>query len=723
MTAMGAAPAQGSGFKQVRHDRPVPFFRTVDSVEALAAFDAALRRRLPGEVWDYIVEPVFDGIPVALRYEAGRLVRAVTGGDGEIGEDVTAACPLVGELPRLLPDVPPLVELDGVVTLTREAFRRANRREEETGRGAFAALGHACLTLLRAAVPQSLADGAERTISPYGPLPQADLPVFVVERCVKMAEERFPAHAERVARLQRWGFKTAPWRRLCIDLPMVNEAINEVSAFRGGFPFAVRGAVVRMSRRDLADRLGTVGGFSQEGVVVACPAASAETRLRGITVRVARTGILVPVAEIEPVSLSGETVLRAVFPNMAVWDRSGFGVGDRVRIVNVGDALPLLTERLEGTGRPVPPPQRCPVCGEAVTRRDGETALRCENLACPARCAGLVRQLVSANGLDIPLMDEPLIQALIDRGWVREPLDLFALTPGRLAELEREGVPVGGGVLRGEPKKVLDALDAARRLPLHRWLYAAGIPGLGVADAERIAALHPSFSALAGSTVFARLARLETLAARTDAWEGQGDETVPEGERQASFNRLCGEIGVLGDELAAAGAVARIPGTALPPRYAFSVKSQTAKAVGAFFASAYGQRFAARLAALGIDPKRRETVGDAGHLKEVTFVLNGNFSVPRETYQRRIVAAGGWVQDAVVPGTCYLVAGNGTDATKTRKARALGGEVIDEAGLLALLLGNAVPVTPRPQPRETGNRRPPRKREKRAEGFHQDELF
>ena len=703
-------PQPTSSFRQVRHEQPVRAVPEVRTEADLAAFDASLRRLVPDDVWDYVVEPAFEGIPVVIRYEEGRLVRAVTQGNGEIGDDVTDGIRACGWALHALADAPALMELRGMVCLTRDAFQEVNHQAEESGCGPFSDAADACRAALRA------------QMSAKSSRPSFDI---LVDTCCRVKGRTFATHAEMAGCFQRWGLKTAPWQRLCMDIPMAVAAIEELAAIRHTFPFAVRGAVIRMSRCEPADRVERAAGSSQAARIWVYPPVCAETRLVGVAARVGRTGVLMPVAELDPVPLADVTVHQAAMPEGVARDLL---IGDRVRVLYAGDSLPVvsavLTDRRDGTEQPFSPPTVCPACGEPVVRREGETVLRCGNLACPARRIGRLLQFVSVNGLDLPFITGEVARTLVEGGVVEDPLDLFALTPGRLAQLRLGSAPTEGeSGARRDARDLLDALDAARRLPLHRWLYAVGIPEVGVKDADPIASLHPSFSALAASPVITGLIRLDALTARASEWAETLADPIQEAERQIRFNRLCGEIGVLGDELVAAGGAARIPGTALPPRYASAIRIEAARAVAAFFASDYGQCFAARLAALRIDPKRREPAQETGRLAHLIFVLTGTFSVPRETYSAKIMAAGGWVQAAVTPQTRYLVAGNGTDATKTRKARALGVEVIDEAELLALLLGNAIPVAPHPPAPEPPRRRPAKKKEKSADGFRQDELF
>ena len=295
-------------------------------------------------------------------------------------------------------------------------------------------------------------------------------------------------------------------------------------------------------------------------------------------------------------------------------------------------------------------PSACPVCGGPVARAEGEVAVRCVNPACPAQLQRLLEHFAGRNALDLKALGGRIADILVEKGVVRHPLDLFELDFSALADLD-----VGEA---GSPRKfgknalnLRDAVDAARALPLDRWLFAIGIPNVGVTVAKDIAAEHEKFSDLAGSAVLRGVVE-------NDAKKGK-------------------------------------------ERKILAIKAEAAKAVLSFFESPYGSAFAERMRSLGIDPRRteKETVKTSGPLVGAGCVLTGSLSRPRGEYAKLIELAGGIVQSAVTSKTRYLIAGANVGATKTEKARSLGTEVIDEARLLELLGGvSAAPETPPPVP-------------------------
>ncbi|OQC23435.1 MAG: DNA ligase [Verrucomicrobia bacterium ADurb.Bin070] len=524
----------------------------------------------------------------------------------------------------------------------------------------------------------------------------------------------FPTHSGLLQRLAGWGFRTPPWLRLCVDIQAVLAAIDELEALRHTFPFEIDGAVVKVNRRDLYERLGSTAKSPRWARAFKYEPERAETRIWKITVQVGRTGVLTPVAELEPVLLAGSEIARATLHNADEIARKDIRVGDRVWVVKAGDVIPaiesVLTEKRSGEECAFTMPETCPECGGPVARQSEEVAHRCINPACPAQRVCRLQHFASRDALDIRAIGGKVAEALVAQELVQDPLDLFALTLPQL-EAFRIGDETSGTRRFGKnAQTALEALDAARTLPLDRWLFATGIPNVGVTVAEQIAAAHARFSDLAASPILHAVLRLAELYDEAAAVNPRSTLNRPKDDaerdaRQARFNRVCGEIGVTGDQLVAAGVAAKTPGSALPPLYSSVIKTEAARSVLAYFSSDYGQRYLARLRELGIDPQakaRPQRAADAP-LAGMTFVLTGTLTQPRALTAEQIKAAGGIVQDAVTKQTRYLVAGENVGATKISKARSLGTTVIDEAGLLALLAGTAsaanAPDTPRAAPK------------------------
>ncbi len=682
---VGGAPI--AAFKQVRHDPPMMSLDKTHSRDDLVDFDAFLRRQLPGQVWDYVVEPKIDGVAFSLLYEKGLLVRAATRGNGEIGDDITANARTIRSIPLSISGAPDLLEVRGEVYMTRAGFAALNRREEEAGRAPFMN-------------PRNAAAGSLKQLDPRE-VSRRPLDA-VLYACGAVKGVEFSTHGSLLQRLADWGFKTPPWTRLCVDIRAVLAAIAELEQLRHAFPFEIDGAVVKVNRRDLYPLLGATAKSPRWARAFKYEPERAETRIWKITVQVGRTGVLTPVAELEPVLLAGSEIARATLHNADEIARRDIRVGDRVWVVKAGDVIPavesVLTEKRDGSETPFEMPAACPECGGPVVRLEGEVAHRCTCPACPAQRVGRLQHFCSRDALDIRAIGSKVAEALVAQEWVKDPLDLFSLTLTQLESFRLGDEDKGARKFGKNAQTVLEALARAKSLTLDRWLFATGIPNVGVTVAEQIASLHRRFSDLPDSPLLKAVVRLSecydlAAAANPRSTHNRPKDDAEREERTARFNRLCGEIGVLGDTLVAAGAAAKTPGTALPPQYVSVLKPESARAVLDFFSSDYGRAYLARLRELGIDPPSKPKAEAAADtpLAGLTFVLTGTFSQPRSDIAVRIKTAGGTVQDAVSKHTRYLVAGDNVGATKLGKARSLGTEILDEAGLFALLAGAAAP--------------------------------
>ncbi|HNX35867.1 MAG TPA: NAD-dependent DNA ligase LigA [Kiritimatiellia bacterium] len=687
---VGGAPL--SAFKQVRHDPPMMSLDKTHSRDDLIDFDTFLRRQLPDEVWDYVVEPKVDGVAFSLLYQKGILTRAATRGNGEVGDDITANIKTIRSVPLSIADAGDILEVRGEVYMTRAGFAELNRREEEAGREPFMN-------------PRNAAAGSLKQLDPREVARRPLEAVIYAAGVVKGVD--FPTHGGMLKQFADWGFRTPPWQRLCVDIHAVLAAIDELETMRHGFPFEIDGAVVKVNRRDLYPKLGSTAKSPRWARAFKYEPERAETRIWKITVQVGRTGVLTPVAELDPVLLAGSEISRATLHNADEIARKDIRVGDRVWVVKAGDVIPaiesVLTEKRGGGETVFAMPDTCPECGGAVARIADEVAHRCTNPACPAQRVGRLEHFASRDALDIRAIGGKVAEALVAQEWVKDPLDLFSLTLPQLEAFRIGDETTGTRKFGKNAQTAIEALEAARTRTLDRWLFATGIPNIGVTVADQIAAAHTRFSELADSPILTAVVKLNNLYDQATSANPRSTLFRPKDdaereERQARYNRICGEIGVAGDFLVAAGVAEKTPNTTLPPLYSCVIKTEAAKSVLAFFAADYGKRYLERLCALGIDPKAKDkqTVAANAPLAGMTFVLTGILSLPRSEIAERIKTAGGIVQDAVSTTTRYLVTGRDAGATKINKARKLGTRVLDEDELLVFLSGNApvLPTTP-----------------------------
>ncbi|MBO4287798.1 MAG: NAD-dependent DNA ligase LigA [Kiritimatiellae bacterium] len=694
-----------SGFKQVRHDPPMRSLDKTHSKAELGEFDAFLRKQLPGEVWDYVVEPKVDGVSLSLLYLDGVLTRAATRGNGEIGDDITQNMKTIKSIPLRVPDAPSVLEVRGECYMTRNGFAELNRREEEAGREPFAN-------------PRNAAAGSMKQLDP-AEVARRPLDI-VIYASGAISGMTFGTHTEMIRQFAKWGFKTPPWQRLCVDIGAVYAAIDELERMRHDFPFEIDGAVVKLNRRDLYGALGMTAHAPRWARAYKYAPERAETRIRAVTVQVGRSGVLTPVAELDPVPLAGSVISRATLHNAEDVARRDIRIGDHVWLVKAGDVIPaidsVITEKRDGSEQVFVMPDACPECGAPAVKLEGEVATRCTNPACPAQRIGRLIHFCSRNALDIRAIGDKVAVALVTQGFVEDPLDLFSLTKAQLEDLnigdEKNGVRRFGK----NASSTLETLETARGRTLERWLFAIGIPNIGVTASEQVAGVHRDLAHLASLEVVDAVLRLYEL--------GEIAASAKREKRTEDFNRACGEIGVIGASLVELGVASVVPETVLPPEYVCVIKPEMAKSLHAFFTSPYGKQFVERLDALGIHPKAKEKPkAAAGVLAGKTFVLTGSLSRPRPEIAEMIKNAGGIVQGSVSGKTNFLVAGENVGAAKTQKAAALGTKVIHEDELMAMLQGGTAPAASAPAETPSPAAKPSRKKQKEESIYTQEFLF
>ena len=502
---------------------------------------------------------------------------------------------------------------------------KLNEREESLGREPFAN-------------PRNAAAGSLKQLDP-SEVARRPLDIVIYNAGAKGCDG-FATHSEMIAAFRKWGFPVSPWSRNCATMDEVFAAIDELGAKRHDFKFEIDGAVVKIDERRFYGVLGATAHGPRWARAFKYAPERAETVVEGITVQVGRTGVVTPVAELKSVELAGSVISRATLHNADQIARQDLRIGDHVWIVKAGDVIPavdsVIVEKRTGGEKIFKMPEACPVCGGELRRLEGEVAVRCVNPACKAQLQRRLEHFAARNALDIKNLGGRIADILVEKGMVADVLDVFSLDYRALAELDvgEEGAPRKFGK---NAEAMERSVEEARNLPLDRWLFAIGIPNVGSTVAKAIAAEHVSFSSLAGSAVLKGV--LEN-----DAKKGSERKILP-------------------------------------------VKVEAAKAVLAFFESEYGRGFLAKMASLGIDPKRREDVpkAGAGPLAGLSFVITGSLSLPRGEYEDKIRAAGGTVQSAVSSKTRYLVAGGAVGASKTAAARKFGTEIIDEARLVEML--------------------------------------
>ena len=630
------------GFMPVRHRVPMLSIRTeTDTAPTGAqAFDARIRRELGLSESDpdieYVAEPKFDGLAMSLRYEHGVLVQAATRGDGETGEDVTQNIRTIGQIPlRLMPHtraLPPVLEVRGEVYMRRDDFDALNERQRQK----MAAGAKGEKTFVN---PRNAAAGAVRQLDP-AIAAQRPLSFFAYGLGeVSPLTDGGPdlaTHFEWLQALKNWGFPVSPLASIETGAASLAAFHQRLGAQRDALPFDIDGAVYKVNRLDLQRSLGFVTREPRWAVAHKYPAQEQMTTVLGIDVQVGRTGKLTPVAKLAPVFVGGVTVTNATLHNEDEARRKDVRVGDTVIVRRAGDVIPEVVSvvpppSVAGTalaprGVPYTAPTHCPVCGSAAVREEGETDTRCTGgLICGAQRKQAILHFAQRRAVEVEGLGEKLVDQLVDGNVIRTLPDLYKLGFVALANLER--------MADKSAQNLLDALEASKHTTLSRFLFGLGIRHVGEATAKDLAKHFGRLSAIMGDTP-EQAATVEQLLAVRD------------------------------------------------------VGPVVAHSIHTFFQQPHNREVVEQLRACGVTWAEGEGAADSlapQPLAGKTVVLTGTLpTLSRDQAKDLLEAAGAKVAGSVSKKTSFVVAG-AEAGSKLDRARELGIQVLDEAGLLALL--------------------------------------
>ena len=595
------------GLQQVEHSVPMLSLDNSYSREELRAWHARLNRELGHDPGGLAAELKIDGVSISLVYVDGKLERAVTRGDGMVGDEVTANARTIRRLPLEVEGFPPLAEVRGEVYLARSVFEELNRERREAGEREFANPRNAAAGAIR------LLDSREAARRRLG------LWCYQVARSEGHDED---SHVASLEWLRGLGFPVSPGLTLCSDLEEVQGFIDGWEKQRHDLDYDTDGIVVKVDSAAEQAALGSTSRSVRWAVAYKFPPEGRTTRLLDIVVQVGRTGVLTPVAILDPVEVAGSRVSRATLHNFDEIQRLDVRVGDTVWITKGGEVIPKVVGVVTGERppdtEPYAVPMNCPVCKTPVEREVEEVALRCPNPECPAVVGARLRHFVARGAMEIEGLGGRLLEQLVEQGLVTDEASLWDLEADALAELPGWGELSAANLIR--------ELDQARGRPLHRLLFALGIPHVGERAAKLLANRFGGVAALAAA-------------------------------EPADIERIDG----VGPVIAAA--------------------------VNEWFAGSRQRSLLRRLADRGIDPQQEPADSSAAAaLEGTTFVITGSLSRPRRQLKEQLEQLGATVAGSVSRKTSYLVAGENA-GSKLNKARELGVEVIDEAMLEKLLDG------------------------------------
>lgn len=459
-TRVGAPVANGF----VSHNHSVPMLSISDVFSSADVADWFNKL----STHDVFIELKVDGVSYSARYENGILVRGLTRGSGVAGEDITENLKTIPDIPhRLTGDFPSVIEIRGEVYMLRSDFFALNEESTKTF-----------------ANPRNAAAGSLRQLNPAITATRR-LSAFAYTYG-EISDRNFTTQSEYFQKLESWGFKTTKsWARHAHNMDEIDAVYNEMMIMRPDIPFDIDGLVIKVNDIATQERMGSRANSPRWEVAYKFPAARAITTLRDITVQVGRTGVLTPVAELEPINIGGVVVSRATLHNADEIARLNVHVGDRVIVQRAGDVIPQIVgvADTDTSAQPFVFPTVCPVCGGAVVQESGAVARRCVNaLSCPAQRLGELEHFVSRPGFDIDGLGTRQLELFIERGWITTPADIFTL-------ISRHGDQIKNMDGFGD-KSVANlnaSIERARQIDLHRFLFAIGIPSIGTVTAKLLA--------------------------------------------------------------------------------------------------------------------------------------------------------------------------------------------------------------------------------------------
>lgn len=608
---IGAAPLEK--FEQVTHQKPMISLANVFNAQEIIDFDLQIKKFLglpETEELEYCLEPKIDGLAVSLTYIDGILNLGATRGDGQSGEVVTNNVRTIRQIPLQIDakgKVPSVVEVRGEVYMPFSSFYRLNQEREEAGEDAYKNPRNAAAGSLRTLDPK---ETAKRGLAFFAYAPGIISDDFSIWAQTQYEFLHFAA--------SQWGMPINPLTKVVKGIQAVIDRYNYMIEIRPTLGYDVDGLVIKINSLDLQAKLGERSRTPRWATAAKFPAERKETVCRSLTWQVGRTGVITPCAELEPVSIGGTTVTRCTLHNINQMERLNLThIPCRVAIERGGDVIPGVIGVLgyEPTAQKITIPIQCPECGAAVDQIPGEVAIRCSNTSCPAQLRESIIHFCSRGGMDIEGLGDKYVDQLLKTGSVKSVADIYYLTADDFKKFDRMGTKLA--------EKLLSSIEASKKRPLEKFIFALGIKMAGEGTAKRLAKRYSDLNGI----IAASKEELMTI-------EDIGD---------AVSSSIC-----------------------------------------SYFSHPENMRVIERLRQAGVNPVSKATVqGDkfAGQ----TFVFTGALSkFTREDAEKTVEAEGGKSSSSVSKKTTYVVAGPGA-GSKLEKANALGVTILTEDDFLTML--------------------------------------
>ena len=617
-------------FRQVSHRFPMLSLGNTYSIEEIVDFEARTRKLLGDTVFSYTCELKYDGVAIGLTYRHGQLVQAVTRGNGAVGDDITSNARTIGTIPlRLRGSYPDDFEARGEVVFPFDAFEAFNRQREAEGDEPFANPRNAASGSLKL---QDSAECAKRKLQfcMYFMMLPSHWTTEGDRSQSSLMEPLLDTHAGRLQAARQMGFKVQPYIKECNNIGEIRAFIDYWDNERWNLPFAIDGIVIKVNQVALWDQLGLTAKSPRWAIAYKFKAQQVSTPLLSVSYQVGRTGIITPVANMEPVWLGGTTVKRATLVNADFIEKMDICEGDSLLVEKGGEIIPKvvgvdMAKRKPGA-RPVGYITNCPECGARLLRAEGEAGHYCPNSDdCPPQIVGRLEHFVSRKAMNIDNLGSERLELLYRKGLVHDVADLYTLSREQLVGLEsydNDGLRRTSIQDKGADN-ILAAIDHSRTVPFERVLFALGIRYVGEVGAKKLARYFKSIDALMAAT-----------------------------EEELSTVEDVGE--------------------------------KTARFIYDYFHDERHQRLVERLRTAGLQFTSAELHVD-NVLDNKTFVVSGVFSrFSRDEIKAHIEQHGGKVSGSISGKTDYVVAGEKMGPEKLKKAEKLGIPVISEDDYLKM---------------------------------------
>ena len=472
------------GFGKVSHEIPLLSMQDIFNMEEIEEFTEKMKKQAIEnniENSNFVIETKIDGLTAALEYKNGIFVRGATRGNGQVGEDVTENLKTIKNIPLKLKENIDIT-VRGEVFISKKDFEKMNQEREENEEELFANARNAAAGSLRQ---------LDSNITKTRPL---DIYVYNVQ---KIEGKKFNSHYEQLKYLEELGFNVNPVKILCQTTEEVVEAINKIGEMRENLTFGIDGAVIKVDDLNLREILGATSKSPRWQIAYKYPPEKKETILKDIICQVGRTGVITPMAILEPVKVAGSTISKTTLHNEDFIKEKGLKIGDKVMIQKAGDVIPeiveAVVEKRTGEEKEFKMPEKCPVCGAEAVREEGEAAVRCTGIECPAKLNRNLVHFVSREAMNIDGLGENIVGILLEKKMISNIADIYDLKFEDIASLKKNGKKFA--------QNLIDSINASKENDLYRLITALGIRHVGAKASKILAKTFNTIDNLATATV------------------------------------------------------------------------------------------------------------------------------------------------------------------------------------------------------------------------------